>query len=236
MKFLYGICFYYGYFKTHNLINHATYYNALKLAYPEHEFQFICNVMMDETNEEKRERNLMRIRDVLEENGISDGILTHGFNCGGTLEGFFTTFQYMEKNNLFDTYVAYFEEDFYPVNADFLKASLEKLDSSVMYVGESVTGTIRSAESRGNAVKKASWKFDSEFECWTDGGYYFSNYERLKYVHNKIGQFHIGEKNTPYNHAIDGIDYGEVGFPTILHHNGFTFVPLLRKHYFVHLE
>lgn len=192
--------------------------------------------MMDEKNEEKRENNLFTIREVLEKHGIPSAILTHGYNCGGTIEGFFTTFQYMEKNNLFDTYVAYFEEDFYPLNTDFLKASLEKLDSTVIYVGETVTGSIKSTKSRGNAVKKASWKFDSELECWTDGGYYFSNYERLKLVHETIGQFHIGEKDTKYNHAIDGIDYGEVGFPTILCHNGFHFVPLLRKDYFVHLE
>lgn len=53
-------------------------------------------------------------------------------------------------------------------------------------------------------------------------------------MEKKIGVFHKGNQNTKYDHAKDGIDRGEVGFPTLLHHAGFKFTPLLRKTYFSH--
>lgn len=70
-------------------------------------------------------------------------------------------------------------------------------------------------------------------EVWTDGGFYFSTIERLKKVEDRIGIFHKGNKNM-YDHDLDGIELGEVGFPTMLYYNGFNFGSLYRQTFFKH--
>ena len=71
-------------------------------------------------------------------------------------------------------------------------------------------------------------------QVWTDGGLYFSNINRLLLVEKAIGIFHKGDQNTKWDHVFDGVELGEVGFPTLLFHNGFTFLALNRKLYFKH--
>ena len=53
-------------------------------------------------------------------------------------------------------------------------------------------------------------------------------------MEDKIGIYHKGNQKTKWNHILDGIDYGEVGFPTLLYHAGFRFTCLYRKKYFKH--
>lgn len=56
---------------------------------------------------------------------------------------------------------------------------------------------------------------------WTDGGLYFLKYSSLKEIENKIGPFSLAPaKFNKYEH---GITFGEVGFPSRLHHAGFKF-------------
>lgn len=71
-------------------------------------------------------------------------------------------------------------------------------------------------------------------QVWTDGGFYFSTLERLKLVEKRIGIFHKGNQNTKWHHVYDGIELGEVGFPTILFHNGFNFTSIARDYFFKH--
>ena len=71
-------------------------------------------------------------------------------------------------------------------------------------------------------------------QVWTDGGLYFSNINRLSLVEKVIGIFHKGDQNTKWDHVFDGIELGEVGFPTLLFNNGFTFSSLYRSLYFKH--
>lgn len=66
-------------------------------------------------------------------------------------------------------------------------------------------------------------------------GYYFSNLRRLSEIEDKINTFHKGNQNTLYDHFVDGIVLGEVGFPTLLYEHDLQFIGLPRQKYFCHL-
>ena len=71
-------------------------------------------------------------------------------------------------------------------------------------------------------------------QVWTDGGLYFSQINRLQIIEEKIGIFHRGNQYTKWQHVFDGVEMGEVGFPTLLFHYGFTFGSVYRELYFKH--
>jgi hypothetical protein len=165
-------------------------------------------------------------------------LITHNYNYGGTIAGLQDLYTCVRGRDISDAYIIYFEEDFYAKNLQFLSASLDMLTPDMTYIGETTldTASVKSTRVRGNAVKKASHLVGSEEEVWTDGGYYFTTVSRLRCVEKKIPAFHVGDKTTKYSHSIDGIDYGEVGFPTLLYHNKFHFIGLPRKLFFIHDE
>ena len=70
---------------------------------------------------------------------------------------------------------------------------------------------------------------------WTDGGFYFSTIQNLSKISDAIGVFHKGDQSTRYNHTIDGILLGEVGFPSLVN-KYFKFTGLRRDLYFKHDE
>lgn len=238
MNLIYGICFYHGYYKRHNIIEHLSKVDMLKSINPNYEIHFIINCMMDEKDEFAREK---LIQSILDDNpqlkNRNDIHFTHNYNSSGTIQGLDDTFAYMTKHGFTDYYVAYFEEDFFPLNETFLSAAMDKLKDDIIYVGENTAGVIKQQIGRtdlGRTIQnKACHLHQSELEVWTDGGFYFTNYSKLHIIKDKLGPFHCGNKDTVYEKSQDGITYGEVGFPTRLYHTGFKFISLPRIQYFL---
>ena len=136
------------------------------------------------------------------------------------------------------TYVVHFEEDFIPHNIKWYKDSIEKLDSNnnYIYIGESNQNRIKKKNIDGR-LHSSAYKNSTRLgnpEVWTDGGFYFLTLKNLKNINDKIGIFHKGDQKIKYERILDGIDLGEVGFPTLLYHVGFRFNVLDRDTYFTH--
>ena len=152
------------------------------------------------------------------------------FNWGGTIAGLWYTYTYLSSAGK-EGYVAHMEEDFGPKNEGWYGAAKASLTRGVVYVGESRTGALKSGND-DHRNRHATHLILGLSEVWTEGGFYFSTIERLGAVSDKIGIFHKGRMDTKYDHDIDGISYGEVGFPTLLHHAGFKISVLRRQSYF----
>lgn len=231
---IYSVCYYYTKNNKKNIDYHIKCFNKIDEANK----IFIINCMIDSDNHSEAINDL---ENYLEKFNIQFKILT-SFNWGGTILGLWIVYKYFYNNidsQLFqNTYIAHFEEDFVPHNHWFYKASKRRIDlwgRRYIYVGETITGKIKKGNSdQRNPKIKYGRKKIADFEVWTDGGYYFSNLENLKKIEDKIGIFHKGDQNTKYHRYIDGIDLGEVGFPTLVHHAGFKFYALKRVDYFVH--
>ena len=218
---IYSVCYYYGKNKTSNIVNHLKAFLQIQ-----NEKKFVVTLMMDDVD---AEISLSKTIDKY----TKDYEIIPCFNWGGTILGLWSTYQYC-KENYPNCYLAHFEEDFGPCNQLWFPNAKDKLKDDVIFVGESRTGKIKT----GNDDERMTCPiyYDSirmaNPEVWTDGGFYFSTLSRLKKMEEKIGIFHKGDPSKKWKHILDGIDYGEVGFPTLLYHNGFKFDVLNRKDYF----
>jgi len=228
---IYGICYYYGKNKKSNIINHI---NSFKNT-PTNDKKFVIVVT---TNNISKKNNIQKELSKLITN-IDYEILIQ-YNWGGTIAALYAAFlHYFRKyrsQNLKNTHLAFFEEDFGPFNNKWYDDSLNLLNQGYIYIGESTTGSIKMGDDDG---RKSGKKYRNSIrlgnlEVWMDGGYYFSSLDKFLQIKNTIGCFHYGNQKTMYDHLHDGIDIGEVGFPTLVYHKGFKFAPLYRKYYFSH--
>jgi hypothetical protein len=250
---IYGICYYYGKNKKQNIINHIKCFNNVK----KDNDIFCLTIMVDNNNTDLHNKIEIEFIELLEANCVLTHKILIDFNSCGTVLGLYNTFNYFKNNNKND-YIAFFEEDFYSINNNWLYDSINKLNNSdYIYIGEN-TQDIHSKITNDNLYlkeinvydmnKSNCWKLNfsdiyHKNNCellnntlyWTDGGYYFSSIGNFNKIYEKIGIFHKGNKEIKYHHKIDGIILGEVGFPSQIK-KYFNFAGLLRGKYFVHKE
>lgn len=241
---IYGICYYYGKNKKQNIIQHINCFNNIK----KDNDTFCLNIMVDslDTNLYKRIEN--DFDEVLKSNNIFNYKILIDFNSGGTVLGLYNTFNYFKNNNEND-YIAFFEEDFYSFNNNWLHDSINILNNNdYIYIG----ATNGNVLIKSDILDKSQLKTKNSNEIlnyktillnhnaelsdklyWTDGGYYFSSINNFNKIYNKIGIFHKGIKHTKYNHGIDGVILGEVGFPSQIS-KYFNFSALKQIEYFIH--
>jgi len=241
MELIYSICYYYGKNKFKNILNHINSYKNIDC-----EKKFIVFITIDSFDKEyhNKVKNeiINKIKLILD---ISEVIILTDYNWGGTIQALYEIYLYLEHLYSKKIYIAHFEEDFIPINNKWYidsKTLLEK--NNYIYIGEHCPSKKEFKNNIKVAVKidfiKIINKYNNktyENKCyWTDGGFYFSSINNFEIIKNKIGTFHKGNKNEKYNHYIDGIVLGEVGFPTLLHYNNLKFTGLYRSNYFIHCE
>ena len=228
---IYSICYYYTKNKKENIDAHLKIYNQIN----ERNKIFVINCMIDSHDHTDPKLDL---ENYLEKFNIKYEILT-SFNWGGTILGLWMTYKHFYDKFVINrnVYLAHFEEDFQPINTSFYIASKRRIDlfgRRYIYVGETKSGKIyRGGDEGRNQCIKYKTKLN-KYEVWTNGGYYFTNLENLKKIEDIIGIFHKGDQNVKYTRRLDGIDLGEVGFPTLVHYAGFKFYPLKRGNNFIH--
>jgi len=224
---IYSICYYYGKNKVSNLLNHLHSFKALE----ENDKKFIIVVMMDDINLQNEIYD--EFNSMILEHDINFDIIVN-YNWGGTILGLWLVYKYIESTYDENTFVCMFEEDYGPQDTRWFDTALNLLTDDLKYVGETTTGLIKRDNDDGRLVGKQH-KNGHMFgnEVWSDGGFYFTTLEKLIIIENKIGIFHKGNPEIKYSNQIDGINYGEVGFPTQLVNAGLTFDVLKRDDYFI---
>jgi hypothetical protein len=234
---VYSVCYYYGKNKFSNIINHVNTFlniNDKKI--------FIVQIMVDSHDQENNYNINIDISNKIKNliNNNKYKVLVN-YNWGGTILGLWLAFNIFYNILDDNTYLAHFEEDFHAINNN-VKWYKDCQDlfrlNNYIYIGETTTGKIKTKNDderlRARCFKHSIRLKDPE--VWTDGGFYFSTLKKWKIIEDKIGIFHKGDKNTlrKNNYILDGIDIGEVGFPTLVYHAGFKFYPLHREKYFIH--
>lgn len=161
------------------------------------------------------------------------------YNWGGNIASLHKLFT--QYKNHTDTYVAFFEEDFTPIDNQWLSMCKKYLTDDIMMIGESNNLILNKSDNNLCTIKTTKNKFPHLNKVitqrdyyWTDGGFYFSSIEKLQIIENTIGIFHKGDPTTKYDKGRDGVQLGEVGFPTLLYHNNLKFVGLYRPLFFLH--
>ena len=243
----YSIAHYYDISKTNDKRKKETYNHIIKhieafIDIKDDKKEFILVSFVDTPREQDHYYSYVKIH--LEEfcNKYLPNYKSHviiEFNWGGTIAALWYTYLFLKSLNVDDSsYIAHFEEDFGPIDDSFYTNSKKLLTDDIVYVGESNTGRIKVADRITGKNDDNRLFHNSKYtrlntpEVWTDGGYYFSNFYKLKEIENKIGIFHKGDQTSKYHRYEDGISIGEVGFPTLLHHADFKFTCMYRNDYF----
>jgi len=230
MNLIYSVCYYHNNNKTDNILRHLKQYEKVlkKVEWG----KFVLTVMIDSEEESIHKQTKKEIESLIFERAPSiDSEVLTCYNWGGTILGLWMTHNYAKGLGK-KSYVAHFEEDFYPLGDWFWEAR-RLLSEENVYIGESIVGrprrSDRAIESDGRYQTPDSL---GDPEVWADGGFYFSNTEKLSLIEDEIGIFHKGDPNTKYDRVVDGINIGEVGFPTLIYHAGLRFDALHRKDFF----
>lgn len=227
--FIYSICYYYGKNKKSNLYNHIQQFNNLTDV---EDKRFIMVIMVDDLNQSDQIKE--EFSNIISQNCPDFDIITC-YNWGGTIVALWLIHKYIENTLPDDTLVTLFEEDFGPKDSSWFNDAMTKLEDDIIYVGETTTGKIKreNDDGRKTGAQHRNTHMFGHPEVWTDGGFYFTTSNRLKIIEEKIGIFHKGNHETKYSNQIDGIAFGEVGFPTQLNNVGLKFTPLYRHDYFI---
>jgi len=244
MKIIYSICYYHTQQRERNLARHLGSFLSLGS-----EKELAICAMVDSYdpvvhNKAKKDiksyiKRLIKIRSPRDAD-VETTVLT-SYNWGGTILGLWMVYRYAYEKYGGDPniYISHFEEDFNFVEADRVLEIKEIFNSNqdYIYVGESQRRH-PNLEGRGETKKQHDRRPMSirypkrEYEEWTDGGFYFSNTKRLQTAEKAIGIFHKGDPNTQWDHFYDGVDMGEVGFPTSLVEKNLSFGAVFRREYF----
>lgn len=242
----YGICYYHGKNNKDNIRTHLSKFSKIKK-----NKKFIIIVTVDSKDvffhDDVKEEISKYIKDVY----TGEVIVLTCYNWGGTVQGLWSCYRYIKKLNIENSYLCFFEEDFYPFNDNFLEDSLRLLnEKNYIYIGEhtpaknpkeNLKNTKFYKNDRRSQGKNKFQDIYNSFNLnitdshYTDGGFYFSSVKNLSLVEEKIGIFHKGDQNKKYDHFIDGIALGEVGFPSQISVY-FKFIGLQRKKYFIHKD
>ena len=196
-------------------------------------------------------------------------------NTGGTIKTMENTLNYVTENNITSNYFGVFEDDsFYNLDNHFIFDSVDKhLNNNIDIVGcqvwESRPDIIHK---NGYKYFKKEWcnkrpinqfvpwikekhiyinsdsdkLVDDNIIKWIDGALYITTIDKLKIIKKKLIKLTLAPENKKYTHCEHGCNYGEVGFPTRLSINGFTFfglqhpdsncIPNIKNIYFQYLN
>ena len=217
----------------------------------------ICCIYDDLTDNIKREfenfKNLNTDR--------VDIAVIYRWNTGGTTQTISYSLDYIIDNNINTLYIGIWEDDSIFKNIYILDIVKEYLDKGNIIVGCHVTEYERPEFLHINGTKEISKRFyrskhqppwcrrkhiyfndlsdeliDDSLIKWIDGALYISTIENLIIIKKKLIKFTLAPENIRYTHIEQGINYGEVGFPTRLHINEFKFYGLLYDSAFKHLN
>ena len=241
----YTIQYYYGKNKKDNILKHIQIYNEITTINK----MFIIFVSIDSRDinyHNMVKDNIYEFVHTVYEKCKLNLLILSGYNYGGTIQGLYECYLYIKNKENFNKndLIAHFEEDFFPINNIWLKTSIELLNTDkYIYIGEHTPSSTNPESNINNTKQISLCNFvnselvqnycKTKIACWTDGGYYCSFISNFIKIEEKIGKFHKGDENTQYDHYIDGILLGEVGFPTQVKDH-FEFTSLLRSEYFIH--
>ena len=142
-----------------------------------------------------------------------------------------------------DTYISCWEDDHVPKQEKWLETLVSELNSGdYVYIGM-LTKSSYPVEKYNEEYWRIGYKYiPSEFihnyknhprwsehvmpfEKWkyTDGGMYFSRFDLLQRINDKIGQFTNAPEDELYQRQSHGIEHGEVGFPSRVFDAGLRF-------------
>lgn len=257
-NFFYTHCisYYHGNNRPNNIVSAFNKLNTYKLSKKQvlsDKILFIVYILYDDLNYKINE--IYKPYKLLENEKITI-LFLYRYNTGGTIQTMNYVYEYLINNNINSNFISIFEDDAIFKNEYMLDTVSDYLNN-----GYILTGPLFTKENRFGVKKfKHPYKFransivpfcrkyhiyendnskglihDSLYE-WVDGCGYFTTFDNLKKIKNKLNKFTLAPQDIRYTHCEHGINFGEVGFCLRLKLNGFKFIGLPASLFYEQLE
>lgn len=179
------------------------------------------------------------------------------YNTGGTTQTMYHIYNYLIDNSISSNFIGVYEDDAIFKNTNFLNIVEKYLNQDYILTGplftkENRIGTKQFEEPYTSRINKSVVPFCKQYHIyidnssneliderlykWVDGCGYITTMDNLTKIKNKMGKFTLAPETEKYTHCSHGINYGEVGFCTRLHVNGFKFIGLPASLHYQQLE
>jgi hypothetical protein len=257
-NFFYTHCisYYHGNNRPNNIISAFNKLNTYKLSKTQvlsDKILFIVYILYDYLNDKINE--IYKPYKLLENEKINV-LLLFRYNTGGTIQTMNYVYEYLINNNINTNFISIFEDD-----AIFKNEYILDTVSNYLNEGYILTGPLFTEENRfgvkkfyppyafrANSIVPFCRNYhiyendnskeliqDSLYE-WVDGCGYFTTFDNLKKIKNKLNKFTLAPQDIRYTHCEHGINFGEVGFCLRLKLNGFKFIGLPASIFYEQLE
>ena len=189
-------------------------------------------------------------------------LILYRWNTGGTVQTLNYTYNYLINTNITCKYIGVWEDDVIFKDEYFFDIVKKHLNMGYIYVGSLWTED-RPDINYDNNTKQFKLEYhnrrpknqicpwiknkhifidnsndelvDDKHIKWCEDPY-ITTMSNLKIIKDKLIKFTLCPETKKYTHIETGINYGEVGFPTRLHINGFKYIGLKRDEYYQFLN
>lgn len=189
-------------------------------------------------------------------------LILYRWNTGGTVQTLNYTYNYLINENITCKYIGIWEDDVIFKNEYFFDIVKKYLNMGYIYIG-SLWREGRQDINYDNNTKQFKLEYynrrpknqlcpwirskhifidnsneeliDDKYIKWCEDPY-ITTLDNLKIIKDKLIKFTLCPESKKYTHIETGINYGEVGFPTRLHINGFKFMGLKFDEYYQFLN
>ena len=258
------ISYYYGNNRINNLSTTINYLNNYKLhnnIKKETILVIICCIYDNENDLYEIKKEIDHLLN-LKNDKISINII-YRWNTGGTIKTMEIAYEYINMNNIDTEYIGIFEDDSFFKKEYILDEVKSNIDNGNIIVG-CLVNEDRPDINYDNNTKQFKLEYhnrrpknqvcpwikykhifinnyneeliDDKYIKWIDGALYITTLSNLKTIKEKLIKLTLCPETDKYTHLEAGINYGEVGFPTRLHINGFKFIGLKHDEYYQYLD
>jgi hypothetical protein len=190
----------------------------------------------------------------LDKNKSNKTIIAHFYNSGGTVKALEHSYKILTANNIIVDYIGCFEDDVCFKDSNWLQPMIGKLEKYDL-VGSFWTSRntndvicgVKSNPKPGRLVPILKYKHiyptDGSEKLIPESMYrwcedpYITKYGKLIDIFEILGgRLTLAPENEKYDYKEHGINYGEVGFMTRLHLNGFKFIGIRKDDFLCDLN
>jgi hypothetical protein len=190
-----------------------------------------------------------------QQNDNLDIIVLFRYNTGGTVQTMDYTYTYLINNKITSKFIGVYEDDAIFKKQLFLDDVFKYLNDGYIMTGPlfckeqhitfkcfyepydlrtSIVPWCRKFHIYEN--DKSDVLIHDSLYKWVDGCGYTTTIENIGLMKEKLNKLTLAPENERYSHCEHGINYGEVGFCTRLHINGFKFIGMPADIYYDQLD
>ena len=242
--YIHNVCYWHGNDRPENLWKHADKVKSIDLTDKEYDKNLLVISLMCDEDEMMLIKSVNQIMEVQDD--ILDVVVFPQPNSGGTVKSMWNVYKHLlQKKSIVSEYFGTWEDDFVFAKPTYIDDIKHHFDEGCLFVGSMWHDEwFKASPEKFRKIGKKTFPLGRKPDRWVEyetprnketcqtqlhHNYwwcedpYVMKYENLEKIESLIGKFTLAPDEERYRHGRHGIFFGEVGFPTRLHHAGGNF-------------